>query len=110
MEYCYHLEPLCVSVTNNTLAQLDLMLLGNVRWEDSWKDLVLPKGHKSMVQAMVETHAKGTRSTTGNLQDNVEVDLVRGKGALLYEQMRTTKLTDLLQGKDVLSSSTVPQA
>jgi predicted ATP-dependent serine protease len=33
-----------------------------------------------MVQAMVETHAQGTRSTTGLTQDNVEVDLVRGKG------------------------------
>jgi hypothetical protein len=56
------------------------MLLEDVKYEDSWNDLVLPKGHKSMVQAMVETHAKGTRSTTGHIPEKIEVDLVRGKG------------------------------
>lgn len=59
------------------------MRLSNVHKEDSdWEDLVLPQGHKNMVQAVVQTHAAGTRSATGRSQDKIEVDLVRGKGKL----------------------------
>jgi hypothetical protein len=64
----------------SSAVQVDLMLLKNVKWVDGWKDLVLPRGHKEMVQALVETHARGSRSTTGETTDKVEVDLVRGKG------------------------------
>lgn len=59
--------------------QLDLGILKPVKREDGWKALVLPKGHREMVQAMVETHTKGSRSTTGS-PEKIEMDLVRGKG------------------------------
>jgi hypothetical protein len=68
--------------------QVDLSLLEPVKQEDGWNDLVLPKGHRKMVQAMVETHAKGSRSTTGHSQDKVEMDLVRGKGKLTSRNLR----------------------
>lgn len=48
--------------------------------EDYWNKLVLPKRHREMVQAMVETHARGSRWETNGRQDKIEMDLVRGKG------------------------------
>jgi hypothetical protein len=61
------------------------MKLGEIQQEEGWDDLVLPQRHKNLVQAMVQTHAAGSRSATGHSQTNLEVDLVRGKGmALLY--------------------------
>lgn len=65
---------------NYNTVQVDLSLLEPVTEESSWDKLVLPKGHKEMVQAMVETHAKVSNSTVGPAQDRVEMDLVRGKG------------------------------
>lgn len=56
------------------------MKLGEIRQEEGWDDLVLPQRHKNLVQAMVQTHATGSRSTSGHSQANLEVDLVRGKG------------------------------
>lgn len=73
---------------NHDAVQADLRLLQHVKMEDGWNDLVLPKGHREMVQAMVETHAKGTRSTTGHShQDKVAMDLVRGKGTMQQLQI-----------------------
>ncbi|EPE35643.1 P-loop containing nucleoside triphosphate hydrolase [Glarea lozoyensis ATCC 20868] len=59
---------------------LDLSLLSPVELEDGWKDLVLPKGHREMVQAMVETHAKGSKFDLAQPQGKLAMDLVRGKG------------------------------
>lgn len=56
------------------------MKLGDIRQEEGWDDLVLPQRHKTLVQAMVETHAAGSRSATGHSRTSLEVDLVRGKG------------------------------
>ncbi|EHK96649.1 hypothetical protein M7I_7629 [Glarea lozoyensis 74030] len=58
---------------------LDLSLLSPVELEDGWKDLVLPKGHREMVQAMVETHAKGSKFDLAQPQGKLAMDLVRGK-------------------------------
>lgn len=68
------------TITNSLKVRLDLNMLDEVKREDNWNDLVLPPGHRKMVQAMVETHAKGTRSTSGHAIDRIEMDLVRGKG------------------------------
>jgi hypothetical protein len=67
------------SIADYILVQIDIQLLNLVRHGDTWHDLVLPEGHREMVQAMVETHAQGSRSATGR-SDKIEMDLVRGKG------------------------------
>lgn len=59
---------------------LDLMLLQDTQYEDGWKDLILPPGHKEMVRAVVENHAAGSRATGGMKKGSAEVDIVRGKG------------------------------
>lgn len=62
---------------------LELDKLRDVPRGLEWKNLVLPKGHKKMVQAMVETHTMGTHATSlaqGGPNDKVQVDLVQGKG------------------------------
>ena len=64
------------------------MKLGEIQQEEGWDDLVLPQRHKNLVQAMVQTHAAGSRSATGHSQTNLEVDLVRGKGMALLELQR----------------------
>lgn len=59
---------------------MDIDLVKNIPWTDGWKSLVLPAGHKQLVQAMIDTHSAGPRigpSDTGHMP---EVDLVRGKG------------------------------
>ncbi|KAK6207223.1 hypothetical protein LQW54_007424 [Pestalotiopsis sp. IQ-011] len=58
---------------------LDLMLLQDTQYEDGWKDLILPPGHKEMVRAVVENHAAGSRATGGMKKGSAEVDIVRGK-------------------------------
>lgn len=63
--------------------KVDIMRLGEIRQEEGWDDLVLPQRHKNLVQAMVQTHAAGSRSASGHSQTNLEVDLVRGKGIAL---------------------------
>ncbi|KAF2096574.1 P-loop containing nucleoside triphosphate hydrolase protein [Rhizodiscina lignyota] len=68
------------ALRNRKWIQLDINFLEHVKQENNWDDLVLPKGHRNMVQGMVETHAQGSRSTTGRQQDKIEMDLVRGKG------------------------------
>lgn len=60
--------------------KVDITNLGEIRQEEGWDDLVLPQRHKNLVQAMVQTHAAGSRSASGHSQANLEVDLVRGKG------------------------------
>ncbi|KAF3024227.1 hypothetical protein E8E14_011319 [Neopestalotiopsis sp. 37M] len=59
---------------------LDLTLLQDTQYEDGWKDLILPAGHKEMVRAVVENHAAGSRATGGMKKNSAEVDIVRGKG------------------------------
>ena len=65
--------------------RLDLEQLKELQQGNDWKRLVLPKGHREMVQAMVETHSKGSREPSwdgSNSQGKVAMDLVQGKGAV----------------------------
>lgn len=63
------------------IVKVDLKNLGIVKQEDNWNDLILPSGHKDMVQAMVESFTS-TGSATGDVgnRDDYDVDLVPGKG------------------------------
>lgn len=68
--------------------RLDITQLQDVTYEDGWSDLVLPKGHRKMVQAMVETFATTSRlkTTKSEGEDPPEeanrfgFDLVKQKG------------------------------
>ncbi|KAK4224087.1 hypothetical protein QBC38DRAFT_486247 [Podospora fimiseda] len=67
------------ALRNRKWVLLDLDLLKPVEHNHEWKNLVLPKGHRKMVQAMVETHT--AQSGGGeNAAKTVGMDLVRGKG------------------------------
>lgn len=67
--------------TDSVPVQLNLDQLDFVGREDEWKKLTLPKGHKQIVQAMVETHSGGSQNGVGDdTFDKIEMDLVRGKG------------------------------
>lgn len=68
--------------TNCNIVQLDLNQLDYVKRQDDWSKLALPKGHRKIVQAMVEMHTAGSRnSRLKATNDSLEMDLVRGKGA-----------------------------
>lgn len=63
--------------------QLDIDQLKELEQENDWDSLVLPPGHREMVQAMVETHSRGSQDTQGTTltqYGNVSMDLVKGKG------------------------------
>ncbi|KAI0132944.1 P-loop containing nucleoside triphosphate hydrolase protein [Xylariales sp. AK1849] len=68
------------ALRNRKWVSLELSLVQNSQYEDGWKDLILPPGHKEMVRAVVENHATGSRSTVGMAKGTTEVDIVRGKG------------------------------
>lgn len=72
--YISHILIACMAV------QLNLDQLKYVEQQDDWNKLVLPKGHRKIVQAMVENHSRGSGSTTSVQDNKVEMDLVRGKG------------------------------
>jgi hypothetical protein len=69
---------------------LDLTLVQEAQYEDGWKDLILPPGHKEMVRAVVENHAAGSRATGGMTKGTAEVDIVRGKGTCLSDYDATS--------------------
>lgn len=56
---------------------LNLLQLGPVDQDNGWSNLVLPPGHRQLVQAMVETH---TQQLNSNKDAKLEMDSVRGKG------------------------------
>ena len=64
--------------TDNAAVLLDLDSLGPIEQISEWKNLVLPSGHRQMVQAMVETHTEYPRLTKDG--NKVGMDLVSGKG------------------------------
>jgi hypothetical protein len=64
----------------NAIVTMDIDLLEPVVQDFGWNSLVLPKGHKRMVQAMVDTHAAAAKFTDRGGRIMPEVDLVRGKG------------------------------
>jgi hypothetical protein len=53
------------------------MQLGPVEQNNEWDNLVLPPGHRQMVQAMVETH---TKEIGPGKDAKIGMDLVQGKG------------------------------
>ncbi|KAG0636601.1 hypothetical protein HOY80DRAFT_1017349 [Tuber brumale] len=63
-------------------APLDVTLMRDVpSRQEGFNSLVLPKGHRDLVEALVQTHSRGSRPTSGTIYDKEhEVDLVRGKG------------------------------
>lgn len=69
--------------------ELDIKLLRPVSNEDGWNELVLPKGHRKMIQAMVETFSadsqlKTNASDVEQLQPSIEetwFDPIKHKGA-----------------------------
>ncbi|KAG0124130.1 hypothetical protein HOY82DRAFT_588070 [Tuber indicum] len=63
-------------------APLDVTLMRDVpSRNEGFNSLVLPKGHRDLVEALVQTHSRGSRPTSGTIYDREhEVDLVRGKG------------------------------
>ncbi|KAF5661965.1 ATPase family AAA domain-containing protein [Fusarium circinatum] len=71
------------ALRNKTWVLLDLKLLKEPENIDDWDQLVLPKGHRKMVQAMVETYAKGSHTgpaATNSRHTHAGMDIVRGKG------------------------------
>ncbi|GKT47613.1 uncharacterized protein ColSpa_07794 [Colletotrichum spaethianum] len=71
------------ALRNRKWVQLDLDRLQDVQHGDDWNNLVLPKGHREMVQAMVESYTRrsdGSQDTQDQLSEKVDLDLVRGKG------------------------------
>ena len=45
-----------------------------------WDDLVLPSGHKEIIQAMVEMHTSRSQLTTLGVSEKYDADVVRDKG------------------------------
>lgn len=82
--------------------KIDLKNLGTVKQEDNWDDLVLPPGHKDMVQAMVENFTS-TGSAAGGVgsRDDYDMDLVPGKGsrAPIKGPIGSRPLTSVTLGK-----------
>ncbi|KAL1862622.1 hypothetical protein Daus18300_008419 [Diaporthe australafricana] len=74
------------TVPGFSLLQFNLDQLDYIYQQDDWNSLALPKGHRDIVQAMVETHSMGLRGK--DLDDEtlrLEMDLVKGKGDVGYE-------------------------
>ncbi|KAI0381928.1 hypothetical protein F5Y04DRAFT_270592 [Hypomontagnella monticulosa] len=69
------------ALRNRKWVLLHLKQLRPVQQNNEWDKLVLPPGHREMVQAMVETHAQELGS---NKDPDIGMDLVQGKGKLLH--------------------------
>ncbi|KAF3768739.1 hypothetical protein M406DRAFT_286719 [Cryphonectria parasitica EP155] len=71
------------ALRNRKWVQLDIDRLQDVQRGDNWDNLVLPKGHREMVQAMVESYTRrldDSQATYDQPSEKVDLDLVRGKG------------------------------
>jgi len=64
------------------IAPLDVTIMKDVpSRKEGFDSLVLPPGHRDLVEALVQTHSRGSRPTSGTVHAREhEVDLVRGKG------------------------------
>ncbi|KAI1139707.1 hypothetical protein F5Y05DRAFT_330604 [Hypoxylon sp. FL0543] len=65
------------ALRNRRWVLLDIMRLEPVEHNSEWDNLVLPPGHREMVQAMVETY---TQELDPSKDVKIGMDLVRGKG------------------------------
>jgi hypothetical protein len=61
-------------------AKFDVDLLKPVSYDSGWEDLVLPKGHREMVQALVDAHPKGNSQLFEIGRKRVDSDLLSKKG------------------------------
>ncbi|KAF9881526.1 hypothetical protein CkaCkLH20_00672 [Colletotrichum karsti] len=71
------------ALRNRKWVQLDVDRLQYVQHGNDWDNLVLPKGHRKMVQAMVESYTKrsdGSQAVNDYITEKIDLDLVRGKG------------------------------
>lgn len=60
---------------------LNVSLVEDIRQHTGgFESLVLPKGHKDTLLALVETHSRGTKLDEGQKVAERQIDLVRGKG------------------------------
>ncbi|KAJ4421175.1 hypothetical protein N0V82_003940 [Gnomoniopsis sp. IMI 355080] len=60
--------------------KLDIRIIKDIRPGRSWDELVLPEGHRDLVQAMVKHHAVSPQDKTNKPQSRFYSDLVEGKG------------------------------
>ncbi|KAK7407983.1 hypothetical protein QQX98_009854 [Neonectria punicea] len=82
------------ALRNRKWVQLDLENIEPNEMAAGWDDLVLPVGHKQMVQAMVESHTAGSRQSGKNF----EADLVQEKGGLGYNPQDVERYLEKLFG------------
>jgi hypothetical protein len=73
-------------------AQLDLAFLGPAKGENTFDLLVLPKGHRTMVESLVTQHYLDMASASDEAD---EVDIVRGKGTTLGHFLSTMVIESL---------------
>lgn len=62
------------------LVKLDIRLITDIKPGRSWDELVLPDGHRELVQAMVQHHAVSSKENTNKPTVRFRSDLVEGKG------------------------------
>lgn len=62
------------------LVKLDIRIIKDIKPGRSWDELVLPEGHRDLVQAMVKHHAVSPQDKTNKPQSRFHSDLVEGKG------------------------------
>ncbi|KAJ4387636.1 hypothetical protein N0V93_008233 [Gnomoniopsis smithogilvyi] len=60
--------------------KLDIRIIKDIKPGRSWDELVLPDGHRDLVQAMVKHHAVGPQDNTNRPESRFYSDLVEGKG------------------------------
>ena len=66
---------------SRTWAMFNINLVKNrAEKSDGFNQLVLPDGHKDLVQALVKTHSKGHRPSQSAADDELKFDLIKGKG------------------------------
>lgn len=75
----------------STIVRLDVNKLQPVIYKAGWESLELPKGHKKMVQAMVDVFSANSKLDTGSDMankttsrvDKIGFDLVENKGKVI---------------------------
>ncbi|GKT52759.1 p-loop containing nucleoside triphosphate hydrolase [Colletotrichum tofieldiae] len=68
------------ALRNRKWVQLDLDRLQDVQHGNDWNNLVLPKGHREMVQAMVESYTRrsdGSQAANDQFSEKVDLDLAK---------------------------------
>ncbi|OTA05566.1 hypothetical protein A9Z42_0062470 [Trichoderma parareesei] len=61
--------------------------------QDAWTSLVLPEGHKHMVHSVVQAHFRDKKNVCS--EDEIQTDLIRGKGSHYPPPWRTWNWKDI---------------